>query len=87
MARIKRATPCTRTALDRTITRLPLALKPSNSSVSWCSSSANQAASLTTANSNTNSTSSLMSQSLSALPSSKETTVSSVVTTEKKQSQ
>ncbi|CAF2105594.1 unnamed protein product [Rotaria magnacalcarata] len=60
MARIKRATPCTRTALDRTITRLPLALKPSNSSVSWCSSSANQAASLTTANSNTNSTSSLM---------------------------
>ncbi len=84
MARIKGATPRTGILLDADTTRLPLALKPSNSTMSCSSSSTNQALSSTTANTDTNSKLSSINQPPSSLPLSTDTKLSSITTTQKK---
>lgn len=62
MARIKRAAPSTGTPLDINKTRLPLALKPSNSTTLCSSSSSSPELSPTTMKINTNPPSSSVSQ-------------------------
>lgn len=83
MARIKRAAPSTGTPLDVNRTRLPLALKPSNSTTLCSSSSSSQELSPTTMKINTNLASSSVSQpsSLQLLP--KTTELSSTTTLRK----
>ncbi|CAF4353321.1 unnamed protein product [Rotaria sp. Silwood2] len=72
--------------LNTKTTRLPLAIKPSNSTMSSSSSSTNQTLSPTTANTATNSPLSSISQSPSSLPLSKDTKLSSITTTRHKTS-
>ncbi|CAF4956142.1 unnamed protein product, partial [Rotaria sp. Silwood1] len=79
-------TPRTGMPLTTKTTRLPLAIKPSNSTMSSSSSSTNQTLSPTTANAATNSPLSSISQSPSSLPLSKDTKLSSIMTTRHKTS-
>ena len=84
MARIKRAAPCAGTPLDVNRTRLPLALKPSNSTISCSLSSSNQELSPTTMKINTNPTLSSASQPSSSLFLAKKTNLSSTGTARKR---
>ncbi|CAF3238069.1 unnamed protein product [Rotaria sp. Silwood2] len=83
MARIKRATPRIAMPLDAKKSRLPLAVKPSKSTISSISSSTNQELSWITANLNTNSTLSSNSQLPTSLSLLKEKKSSSITTTQK----